>query len=613
MWIQRVEIENYKSFFRSQTIEFAEGFNLILGTNNSGKSTVLQALNPTFNTDAPHRSIANVHVVGQPVAGATKTCLTWTVSTEELRHLRKGEPTLLPYPLHRHGEFNSMDPDILREKFLNEALTASIEKSRSGFRVRLAGDFVFADWLSQGANATSMMYRIEERSGVPPNCILAGNHGGAEGLLHTQLATCTQLIYRFDARRHSPVAGHLVVDGVLDPTASNLPGCMTWLQTTDPEAHRLLCVWVNRVLPHVQSIQAPPSTGNGTMVELRCYPRPVVERRGDLSVPISEMGAGVVNVLAILFVVMTARRPQVICIDEPNQFLHPKALRELLNILASEGRQHQYILTAHSAEVIGAVKAETVTLLSLEDGQTRVRQAKHHDLALIKDGLVDLGIRATELHGRDQVLWVEGQTEEIVFPSVLAHFCTAYAAGTAVLRVHDTGAFERKGFDPIKAVEIYTRLSTASALVPPMVAIVLDRETRSDDERDRLEKDRRGRLRFLPRRMLENFLLSSLAIAAVLNEHEMGCCTVDGAGEALLQVAGVASVDELDLVRVDGAGVLADVFSKLTDARWEFKKTRDVPIMIDWLLANDVERLRPLGTWLADLLNEADATSLPMH
>lgn len=506
MWIQRVEIENYKSFFRPQAMDFAEGFNLILGTNNSGKSTVLQALSLNAPVDAPHRSIANVQEFGQPIVGATRTCLTWTVPVTELRQLRKGEPTYLPYTVERQNELTVMSQEALTDRLLAEVLQVSVERSRGSFRVKVGGDLVFADWLDSSRSA--LLLRLEERSGQLPVGVFAGNHSAAADLLNHQFGMCSERIYRFDARRYTSAGGHLVQDGKLDATAGNLPGCITWLQTNDPEGHRLLCELVRRVLPHVCSVQAPPLAGNPSMVELRCYPRPTVERRGDLSVPISEMGAGVVNVVAILFVLLIARHPQVICIDEPNQFLHPKALRELLNILAIEGRQHQYILTAHSAEVISAIKAETVTLLSLDDGQTNVRQAKHHDLALLRDGLADLGIRATELHGRDRVLWVEGQTEEIVFPTLLANFCKAHAAGTAVLRVHDTGAFERKGFDPIKAVEIYTRLSTSSALVPPMVAIVLDRESRSTSERERLEQDRRGRLRFLPRRMLENFLLN---------------------------------------------------------------------------------------------------------
>ncbi len=312
--------------------------------------------------------------------------------------------------------------------------------------------------------------------------------------------------------------------------------------------------------------------------------------------------------VAALYVVLTSRQPQVICIDEPNQFLHPKALRELLQILASEGKQHQYILTAHSAEVISAVRAETVTLLTLDNGMTRVRQTTQGGLATLRDGFADLGIRATELHGRDQVLWVEGQTEELVFPTLLAHFCARYAAGTAVLCVHDTGAFDKRGFDPIRVVEIYRRLTGASALVPPMVAVVLDRERRTADACAKLEADKRAHLRFLPRRMLENYLLHPQGVAAVLSE--LGCTVdADQIRAAMERAAPVDHSRERDLDQVDGGQVLSAVFAHCSGALWEFKKTRDVPALVEWLIANDPNFLQPLGQWLAGLMDLKDSNA----
>lgn len=609
MWIQEIQLENFKSFCERQTIGFSQGFNIVIGANNAGKSTLLQALQPQQFTNVPHKSISSLPNFGDPVLGQSKIRLTWEVSVAELRQLQRGNPTFLPYLQSRTQELANINPDELCAKVLSEQLVASLELSTYGYRVSLRGDLIFTDWLEQHSGQGAPQLRLEERLGLPPLLTLAGGHNGAAATMHSQLMACSERIYRFDARRFPPVTGELVQDGRLDSAARNLPGCLNWIQTNDPEGHRQLCEWVHRVLPHVYSVQAPPSTTSSHSVELRCHPRPAFERRNDLSVPISEMGAGVGNVVALLYVVLTARHPQVICIDEPGQFLHPKALRELLNIIAVEGRSHQYILTAHSAEVIGAIDADTVTLLTLEDGRTRVQQAKHNDLASLRDGLADLGIRATELHGRDRVLWVEGQTEELCFPAVLARFCADRAAGTAVLRVHDTGAFERKGVDPLKVVQIYNRLSTASALVPPMIAIVLDREARGIDEIARLSADRRGKLRFLPRRMLENFVLHPEAIAAVLNEHEAGCCSPETVSATLCGVAGVVSLDQIDVNGVDGARVLATTFADLTEARWEFKKTRDVPLLIDWLIKNDAQSLGALGDWLADLLAEREEIS----
>ena len=118
---------------------------------------------------------------------------------------------------------------------------------------------------------------------------------------------------------------------------------------------------------------------------------------------------------------------------------------------------------------------------------------------------------------RDRI-WVEGQTEEIVLPELLQHFCPEVSAGTAVLRVEHTGAFEKKGLSPTEVAKIYQRLTESSALVPPMVAILLDKESRKRSECARISKESAGMIHFLQRTMLENFVLHPGAISAVWSE-----------------------------------------------------------------------------------------------
>lgn len=218
-------------------------------------------------------------------------------------------------------------------------------------------------------------------------------------------------------------------------------------------------------------IQAPPRPSGH--FELVCLPLLPECRREDLAVPLARMGTGIGNVIAMLYVVLTSRQPQVIAIDEPNSFLHPRALRELLQIFSTEGSQHQFILTAHSPDVLTAIKPNLITMFDFDGASTTVQQVDAKNISAIRSGLADLGIRMTDLHGRDRVLWVEGQTEEIVMPDLLRHFCPEIAAGTAVLRVEHTGTFEKKGVDPTEVANLYRRLTKSSALVPPMMAIHL--------------------------------------------------------------------------------------------------------------------------------------------
>ena len=136
-----------------------------------------------------------------------------------------------------------------------------------------------------------------------------------------------------------------------------------------------------------------------------------------------------------------------------------------------------------------------------------------------------------------------------------------------------------------------------------MVAVVLSREGRLPEACACLESDPRGRLRFLPRRLLENDLLHAKAMARVLSAL--------GAAVDVAAVTGALTAharDEwrntLSLVITDGAKVLATVFGARASTRQEFRKTRDVPALVDWLLLNEASVLQPLGDWLGSLLTD---------
>lgn len=393
-------------------------------------------------------------------------------------------------------------------------------------------------------------------------------------------------IYRFNAQRRPGFQCAAQGSAILDREAVTLPYCINHLQTNDAHGHKLLCSWINRVFPSVNWVQAPPNNGN---FDLRCLPHPPEARRDDLATPIADMGAGIGNVIAMLYVVLTSREPQVIAIDEPNAFLHPRALRELLAILESEGKQHQFILTVHSADVLTAVTTQSISLLEFDGVVTTVKHVGSKDLHALRGGLADLGIRMTDLHAKDHVFWVEGQTEELVMPELLRWACPEVAAGTSVLRVERTGTFFKKGMEPEEIVKIYQRLSSSSALVPPMVCILLDGEKRSIESRRAIEASSQGKLRFLDRRMLENYLLHPQAVVAALLELGQ-TISEDSVRDALCNALGLPE----DPIEVDGAAALAQVFSALSGTSFEFRKTRDVPFLVTWILQNDPEYLAPL-------------------
>ena len=598
MRLTSITLSNYKSFLDEGRVEIGAGFNLFIGANNSGKTTMLEALDLTGDKTMLHRSIWSMPEFNDQAQGRSSLKISIESTLQELCGL-VGTTVYIPIPRDYRDKLlhdgNPVPQTAAFEKIQAQPLLAIHLDYGGGLEYMAVESALGVSSMAQNeANHHILQLQYPDRQFKLPQCNIANLSGSSQLLNFGNIFR--QFFYRFSAQRNPATqCGFTASPAVLLPDASNLAFCLSQLQLHDAYGHSLLCDWVHRVFPSVRWVQAPAVSNN--QWHIQCLPRSPQERRNDLAVTLDQMGTGIGNVIAIFFIVLTSRRARVIAIDEPNSFLHPRALRELLQILAVEGSQHQYILTAHSPDVLTAVDPSIVTMFSAPEGRTAIRQVAGIDIAELRTELSDLGIRMTDLHGRDRVLWVEGQTEELVLPELLRKFCPHMAAGTAVLRVEHTGTFEKKGVAVSEVAKLYTRLSQSSALVPPMVAILLDRESRKESDCQRLIQECNGTLQLLDRPMLEDYVLSAAAIAARLNQLDESCDEVQV--QHLLDKKNPAET---------AAKTLTRIFTVISEARHQFHKTRDVPALITWLLKQDPDFLDPLGSCLATIFHPVESS-----
>jgi Arc/MetJ family transcription regulator len=596
MRIDSVTVENYKVFLDPQTIEFAPGFNLLVGSNNAGKTTVLDVLDLTNGLNDPHRSVRTVPRYGGTTAPMSQFEVAISTRYEEFRQF--GEWNLIYLPIAQEALQDPARAESSIREFvkLNSEFAMRTTFGGGVYKLEINADDIVNGTFDVSNHNPIASARLQYETPWAEPSVLIGGPSAQHQWAQSYMSAYARRIYRFAAQRKPGTEMMDQGNGVLDREATRLPFCINHLATNDSYGHKTLCQLINRIFPSVKWVEAPPTGGS---FRLRCLPCEPSARRDDLAIPIAKMGTGLGNVIAMLYVALTTREPQVIVIDEPNAFLHPKALRELLAILESEGSQHQYIMTAHSPDVITAVNLASIVMLDFDGTSTKAKQVNKNNLFALRGHLADLGIRITDLHSRDRVLWVEGQTEELVMPDLLRYACPEIAASTAVLRVERTGTFSRKGVEPSEVANLYSRLSESSAFVPPMVCIVLDAEQRPRAERERITADSKGTLRFLPRRMLECYVLDADAIAAQLTA--LGLETSGSLVEKALTDQLGADLTGEKLSDVDAANVLKNLFSAMSDTKIEFKKTRDVPSLVAWLVRHKAEQLVELRSFLREV------------
>jgi AAA domain, putative AbiEii toxin, Type IV TA system len=400
-------------------------------------------------------------------------------------------------------------------------------------------------------------------------------------------------VYRFQAERLTLGQGGYGTNTELAPDARNLPEVLNILQH-NPQRFREYCVFVGEIFPSIRWISVHPHPNGGSQLEILVWQVDPSYQRDDLAIPLTQCGTGVGQVLAMLYVAKISEQPRTIIIDEPGSFLHPGASRALMGILKGFS-QHQYIIATHSPEIIGELSDAPVSIIRWVDSQSAIEQFTRTTSKVAAAALAEIGARLSDVFGFDKVLWVEGQSDALSLHALLAAIGRPLRC-LGILPVRDTGSFKRRKIAEI--LDLYRKLSMGDALLPPAVLFLFDRDGRSEQEIKDVVRESEGKVRFLARRLYENYLLNPAAIARLYNEvgFEFQLATTVAHVEQWLTANGnryvsaeppSADLSDAWLERVDGATLLENLFIELSNSRLPYKKTTHTPRLT--LLVNEID------------------------
>ncbi len=562
MHIASFRIENYKSFRATAVVNLTPGFNVVVGQNNVGKTALVEALSLTA-PNKPHRSLKSLPTPTTPLPGVSLVEVSFALGRAELIQALAIDPLWVPVP---EGSSTGQMQEALRMRVVDAE--GNVELVQPG---------------------TSDI--------------------GVENRFEYKLAAMGKSrVYAFRAERLNVGAHRFGSSTILLTNAANLPEVLDNLQGRNPERFARLNRFVQTIFPVVRRVTVRPQPND--QLEILVWTLDPAKEREDLAIPLAESGTGIGQVLAILYVVLMADYPHTILIDEPQSFLHPGAVRKLIEILKHQ-QQHQFIITTHSPTALTAADPETLLRLRIEDGETFIDGLDVADARDLRLVLADVGARLSDVFGADNILWVEGRTEELCFPKIMQVLRREQPLlGTAIIGVLHTADFETRRSEA--TVELYTRLSTGRGLLPPAVGFIFDREGRT--AQDRADLERRGNVFLLPRRMYENYLLSPAAIAAA-------AASIDGFRDPPMTEVEVRAwlnenrwnaryfdplpperTDNVWLREVRGDRLLGDVFSHLSEQRVQYDKVAHGVALTDWLLQHAPDGLQEVAQLIAQVL-----------
>ena len=181
----------------------------------------------------------------------------------------------------------------------------------------------------------------------------------------------------------------------LSETGDNLPNVIQYLQGRYPERlEKILSVLSNRV-PRLEKVETELMMDGHLLLQIKDAPfdRPILAKFAS---------DGTLKLLSYLILLYDAEPPQVIGIEEPENYLHPRLLIGLVEACREASKSSQLIITTHSPRFVNELYAEEVwALYRDEQGFTVCKRTSEMQ-----------GIKAfLEAGAKLGQLWMEGYFE----------------------------------------------------------------------------------------------------------------------------------------------------------------------------------------------------------
>jgi predicted ATPase len=353
--VETLHVQNYRAL-RDVRLDSITPLTVLLGPNGSGKSTVFdvfaflsecfgEGLRKAWDRRGRFRELRSRDSNGPIVI--------------ELQYREKPGTPLITY----HLEIDEKDRGpVVKREFLRWK------------RTQHGAPFYFLDYgegtgrVITGEQPESLDKRIEKPLSGPD--VLAVNTLGqlAENprvIALRNFITSWHLSYlSADAARGNPEAG---AEERLSQSGDNLANVIQYLHEEHPERLNKIFETLKRRVPRIEEVTSRPLDDGRLLLQVKDAPfsSPVLARFAS---------DGTLKVLAYLILLYDPVPPQLIGIEEPENYLHPRLLPELAEECDMASERTQLIVTTHSPFFIDRLRPEQVRVLYRgADGYTRAK------------------------------------------------------------------------------------------------------------------------------------------------------------------------------------------------------------------------------------------------
>ena len=154
----------------------------------------------------------------------------------------------------------------------------------------------------------------------------------------------------------------------LSPTGSNLANVIQYLRDQHPKRLEKIFIALGQRVPRIEKVEAKTIDDGRLLLLIKDAPfsQPILSRFAS---------DGTLKMLAYLTLLYNPSPPQLIGIEEPENFLYPRLLHELAEECRSASERTQLLVTSHSPFFLSAMQPEEVLWLwRNKEGYTQTRR-----------------------------------------------------------------------------------------------------------------------------------------------------------------------------------------------------------------------------------------------
>jgi predicted ATPase len=379
--IERLKVQNYRAL---KNIDLQlEPLTIFLGPNGSGKSTIFDVF----------AFLSECFTVGLRKAWEKRNRF------KELRTRDQSGPIIIELK-YRENRTTKDNPLITYHLAIDENERGPFvhEEYLSWRRGSKGRPFRFLEYRNgEGSVVTGEMPdEKDERRPEPlssPETIAVNTLGQLKS--HPRVSALRNFIIDWhlsyltaDAARGTPEAGaqeHLSTSG------DNLPNVIQYLKEQHPDIYKNIMRELSERVPKLERIDAEMLPDGRLMLQIKDAPfkSPVLAKYAS---------DGTLKMLAYMTLMNDPSPPHLVGVEEPENFIHPSLLGDLIGEFRKASQRTQLLITTHSPFIVNEAKPKEVYVLFRDDqGHTNARRAK--DMPGIRE-LVEAG-------GKLGDLWME--------------------------------------------------------------------------------------------------------------------------------------------------------------------------------------------------------------